>query len=151
MPNIIRKILIVLLIALVVIQLIPIDRSVPETSDSKDFIYATDPTDEVVVILKTACYDCHSYETRYPWYARVAPVKFWLQDHVEDGRRHLNFSEWADYDTDRQQHKLEELIEEVEERHMPLDSYTWMHKDARLTDNQIQTLINWVNPMITEK
>jgi hypothetical protein len=151
MPNIIRKILIVLLIALGVIQLIPIDRSVPEISDSKDFIYATNPTDEVVVILKTACYDCHSYETRYPWYARVAPVKFWLQDHIVDGRKHLNFSEWANYDTDRQQHKMEEIVEEVEERHMPLDSYTWMHEDARLSDDEIQSLINWVSPLITEK
>jgi len=144
MPNIVRKILIVLLVALVIIQFIPIDRETPEPDDSKDFIYMTNPPDQVVVTLMNACYDCHSYETRYPWYSRIAPVKFWLQDHIEDGRRHLNFSEWGNYDAERKAHKLEELAEEVEEGHMPLDSYTWMHGDARLDDEERSEIVSWV-------
>lgn len=149
MPNIIRKILIVLLVALVIIQFIPIDRSVTDPGDSVDFIYMTDPPNDVVVTLMNACYDCHSYETRYPWYSNFAPVKFWIQDHIEEGREHLNFSEWGNYDNERREHKLEEIAEEVEEGHMPLDSYTWMHGDARLDSEEIADVVNWVeNNMI---
>ncbi|MEJ2003681.1 MAG: heme-binding domain-containing protein [Cyclobacteriaceae bacterium] len=144
MPNLIRKVLIVLLVALVVIQFIPIDRDIPEPDDSVDFIYMTDPPNDVVVTLMNACYDCHSYETRYPWYANIAPVKFWLQDHVLEAREHLNFSEWGNYDTERKLHKLEEIAEEVEEGEMPLDSYKWMHGDARLDEEEISALTNWI-------
>ncbi len=144
MPNIIRKILIVLLVALVVTQFIPINRETPEVDDSKDFIYMTNPPNAVIVTLKNACYDCHSYETRYPWYARIAPVKFWIQDHITDGRRHLNFSEWGNYDAERKEHKLEELVEEVEKEEMPLDSYTWIHGDARLADQERNELVEWL-------
>ena len=144
MPNIIRKVLIVLLISLVVIQFIPINRETPERDDSKDFIYMTNPPNGIVVTLKNACYDCHSYETQYPWYSRIAPVKFWLQDHIVDGRRHLNFSEWGNYDAERKEHKLEELAEEVEKKEMPLDSYTWTHSEARLTDKERTEFVNWL-------
>ncbi|MCA6075324.1 heme-binding domain-containing protein [Fulvivirga sedimenti] len=149
----IRKILLVLLVALIVIQFIPIDTDVPEVEASKDFIAMTNPPQEVSIILKQACYDCHSYETVYPWYSNIAPVKFWLKDHINDGRKHLNFSEWGNYETKRQNHKLEELMEEVGEGEMPLDSYTWTHEEARLTQDQVNSLVSWVKngPFISTK
>lgn len=98
---------------------------------------------EVDAILQRACYDCHSNATHYPWYANVQPIGWWLEKHVRDGKRHLNFSEFSTYTLKRATRKLEETAEEVREHKMPLDSYTWMHRDAKLTDAEIKTLADW--------
>lgn len=98
---------------------------------------------EVEAVLQRACYDCHSNSTRYPWYANVQPLGWWLEQHVRDGKRHLNFSEFATYSAKRATRKLEETAEEVRERHMPLDSYTWVHRDAKLSDAEIKLLGDW--------
>lgn len=98
---------------------------------------------EVEAILQRACYDCHSNATTYPWYANVQPIGWWLEKHVRDGKRQLNFSEFATYTTKRATRKLEETAEEVREHKMPLDSYTWVHRDAKLSDADIKTLADW--------
>ncbi|MBV6443405.1 MAG: cytochrome C [Haliscomenobacteraceae bacterium CHB4] len=97
----------------------------------------------VQAILKVACDDCHSNYTVYPWYAEVQPVAAWLANHVEDGKKHLNFSNFTSRRVAVQNHKFEEIIEMVKEGEMPLASYTWVHRDAILTEAQKQTLINW--------
>ncbi|MCG8524267.1 MAG: heme-binding domain-containing protein, partial [Pseudomonadales bacterium] len=94
-------------------------------------------------ILKTACYDCHSANTEYPWYNTIAPVSYWLADHIEDGKKHLDFSDWQNYDEKKKDHKLEELIEEVKGGSMPLNEYTWTHADAKLSEEQISALVSW--------
>lgn len=99
--------------------------------------------EQVESILKVACYDCHSNYTRYPWYAEVQPVAAWLADHIEEGKRELNFSEFTSRRIAVQNHKLEELIENVREGEMPLNSYTWIHRDAVLTTEQKDVLISW--------
>jgi hypothetical protein len=101
--------------------------------------------DEVNTILKKACYDCHSNNTRYPWYANIQPVAWWHADHIKDGKKELNFSEFASYNQRRQYRKMEEVIDEVKEGGMPLNSYTWIHKDARLTDDEKNKLIGWAD------
>lgn len=73
----------------------------------------------------------------------IQPVGWWLQYHVNDGKEHLNFSEFLSYDAKKQDHKMEELIEMVKEKEMPLNSYTWTHDEARLTDQERQVLVNW--------
>ncbi|MFM8485102.1 MAG: heme-binding domain-containing protein, partial [Bacteroidota bacterium] len=88
--------------------------------------------ENVMAVLKPACYDCHSNQTRYPWYAGIQPVAWWLAEHVNDGKRHLNFDEFTTRKIAVQNHKLEEIIEMVKEEEMPLGSYTWTHADARL-------------------
>ena len=94
-------------------------------------------------LLKTACYDCHSNETVYPWYSGIAPVS-WLVNHdVEEGRDELNFSEWANYSLRRKNHKLEEVIELVEEGEMPIPIYTITHSDAKLSQEEIKLLVKW--------
>ena len=116
-------------------------------ADLKTYVAAfeseTTPTQEVKTILKTACYDCHTANTRYPWYNNIAPVSYWLDHHIDEGKEHLNFSEWEAYSVKKKDHKLEELIEEVEEGEMPLNSYTWTHKDAKLSEKQKNALIDW--------
>ena len=99
--------------------------------------------DEVMAVLKPACYDCHSNQTRYPWYANLQPLAWWLADHVNDGKRHLNFDEFTTRKIAVQNHKLEEIIEMVKEEEMPLGSYTWTHADARLSDEQRELITNW--------
>lgn len=99
--------------------------------------------DSVQAILKVACNDCHTNYTVYPWYAEVQPVAVWLANHVNEGKEHLNFSNFTARKIAIQNHKFEEIIEMVREGKMPLASYTWIHRDAILNDAQKQTLIHW--------
>ena len=103
--------------------------------------------DSVQVILKTACYDCHSNLTVYPWYANIQPLASWLGHHVNEGKDELNFSEFAGYSPRRQFRKLEKVIKELDEHEMPLESYTLIHRNAILTDAQQKTVTNWANAL----
>ncbi len=136
----------VALIALVVIQFIRPEKNIAANDDYvAAFEAETKPNVEVKQLLETTCYDCHSANTVYPWYNNIAPVSFWLAHHVEEGKEHLDFSDWENYSAKKKDHKLEELIEEVEEGEMPLDEYTWTHKDARLSEAQIKMLVDWAH------
>ena len=101
---------------------------------------------DVAGMLKTACYDCHSNQPKYPWYANVAPFSWNIASHIYVGRSALNFSEWSTYTSDDQDTRLKEIIEQVEERQMPLPSYLRMHAEARavLTPERIEKLRTWV-------
>ena len=101
--------------------------------------------DDVKSILKVACNDCHTNKTDYPWYANIQPFGWWLNDHITNGKRHLNFSNFTKQSVARQNHKFEETIEVIEDDEMPLDSYTYLglHAEANLTEDQKNILINW--------
>ncbi len=139
-----KKLLIGLGILLIVIQFFQ-----PEKNDSNDLTYDISTKYEVPEnvnqILKVACNDCHSNQTNYPWYAHVQPVAWWLNDHIMDGKRHLNFSTFAKMPIAIQNHKLEETIEMVEEKEMPIPDYTYLglHKEADLSDEERNLVINW--------
>lgn len=143
--KIVKKIAIVLLIVLIGMQFYRPEKNKAEGDYVAAFEAETQPSAEVKQILKTACYDCHSANTEYPWYNNIAPVSYWLADHIEDGKRHLNFSDWENYDSKKKDHKLEEVIEEVKEGKMPLNEYTWTHADANLSEDQISALLAWAN------
>jgi hypothetical protein len=120
----------------------------PEKNESADahlsqFLSETNPPEQVAGILESSCYDCHTDHTNYPWYNQVAPVSWWLADHIEEGKEHLNFSDWDSYSPKKKDHKMEELIEEVEEGEMPLNEYTWTHSEADLTEQQRQAVMDW--------
>ncbi len=139
-----KKILIALLIVLVVIQFFR-----PEKNISNDQTYAIAkkykvPKD-VQRLLEVSCNDCHTNKTVYPWYANIQPVAWWLDDHVVDGKRHLNFSEFTNRPLFVQHHKLDEIVEMVEEGEMPLESYTnfGLHPEAKLTAEQRTTITAW--------
>jgi hypothetical protein len=102
------------------------------------------PTD-VAAILKVACYDCHSNKTEYPWYSKIQPVAWWLDHHVDEGKREINFSAFTARKIAVQNKKFKEIAEQLEKKEMPLPSYTYMglHADANLSDAQRQTIINW--------
>lgn len=139
-----KKVGLVLLVALIIAQFFGPEKNDGDIASVKAFIADTNPPMDVQLILKNACYDCHSDHTRYPWYNNITPVNYWLAGHVNDGKKHFNMSKWNDYSDKRKDHKLEELAEEVEEGHMPLPSYTWTHGDAKLSKEQIEAVENWV-------
>jgi hypothetical protein len=98
---------------------------------------------EVAGVLKRSCMDCHSNRTDWPWYSNVAPVSWFVTDHVNHGRRHLNFSEWGRYERRRADGLLEEICKTVKSGFMPLDSYTLVHRGARLTPADVKMLCDW--------
>lgn len=143
MKKIIRYVLLFLLFAFVVIQFINRPEKISEPVTDTDIILALNVDQEISAMLKSACYDCHSNQPRYPWYASVAPINWWISDHIEEGRGELNFSLWSTFSARKRDHKLEEVIELVEAREMPLPNYVPLHKEADLSDEQIAALVQW--------
>lgn len=141
--KIIKKILTALLIVFIIMQFFGPDKNQGEMTSINAFIAETNPPEDVMGILKNACFDCHSDVTRYPWYSSITPVNYWMADHVEHGKKHFDVSQWSGYTVKKKDHKLDELIEMVEEKEMPLPSYTWTHGDAKLSDEQINAVISW--------
>lgn len=139
----IRKWLLALAGVFLLMQFFRIDKSVPATDPAMDLAAVTHPPEDVLATLKAACYDCHSYETRYPWYAEVAPVSWWLKNHVNEARHHFNFSTFGTRNDRQQLHAFKDAVETLEAGEMPMPSYTWIHKDAQLTDAQRTQLIAW--------
>ncbi len=138
-----KKILIGLAVLFVIIQFFRIDKTVPEYDASKDLIVTTQANDEVKRILKTACYDCHSYETKYPLYSQIAPISWWVKGHIDDGRKEVNYSTWGDLPLDKMKHKADESAEKTEAKEMPLTPYWMMHWDAKLTPEERKLLSDW--------
>lgn len=147
MKNTSTKIILGIVAILVALQLFSPDRTTPTVDSSKDFIATQNPPSKLATIIESACYDCHSYQTEYPWYSNVEPLSWWIQYHVDHGREELNFSTWTDYTADRADHKLEEAIEYVENKEMPLPSYTWLHPEADLSDQQREELADWFSEL----
>ncbi|AXE19847.1 cytochrome C [Runella rosea] len=140
----IKKILIGLGVVLVAIQFFHPEKNL---SDDRTYDVSTKYAmpEEVKSTLKVACDDCHSNKTEYPWYSNIQPVAWFLDHHVVDGKRHLNFSNFTSRPIAYQNHKFEETIEMIKEGEMPLPSYTYfgLHSGAKLTEAQKQTLISW--------
>lgn len=132
-----KKIFIVLVIGLFAMQFIPVQRSNPSDSGQP----AAPP--EVETVLRRACYDCHSNETRWRWYARIAPISFLLARDVKEGRRELNFSIWDRYEQRRKARKLKEIVKEVEQGDMPPWYYIPAHTDAKLSQGDREAIVKW--------
>jgi Haem-binding domain len=139
----IKKIFIFLLLVFIAIQFFhpKPNKASGEQSHFIGNVYAV-PAD-VKSILEKACNDCHSNNTRYPWYSNIQPVDWWLTNHINNGKKHLNLDEFTSLNLSRQYNKLGGIADEVKEGGMPLNSYTWIHKDAILTEAEKTTLINW--------
>lgn len=129
------------LAALVVIQFIRPEKNSEGYETVALFEADANVSPAMAELFKANCYDCHSAQTQYPWYAEIQPVRFWLEGHVKDGKKHFNVSVWDLYSAKKKDHKLEELIEFVEEGEMPLDSYTWLHSD--LSEEQTKQILDW--------
>ncbi len=143
MRKILKTILIILLIALVIIQFIRPSKNVGEEIASNQINAVQQVPEDVQQILKISCYDCHSNTTRYPWYENIQPVAWFLNDHIVEGKKEINFSIFATYPAYRRYKKFKEIQKQIKEDEMPLFSYTIIHRDAVLSAGQKSTLINW--------
>lgn len=147
----IKKILLFLLVVLIVLQVFRPKKDNISTTPSPANInnFANVPAD-IDQMLKTSCYDCHSNNTVYPWYASIQPVGWWLDDHVKEGKKELNFDDFGNYDLRRQYHKLEEIAELVEAGEMPLPSYTIVHTNAKLSEEQKKMMTGWADQVMND-
>jgi hypothetical protein len=145
----IQKILKWTAIALAVIfiglQFIRPARTNPPIDESRTIQARTQLTPEAAAILDRSCNDCHSNQTRWPWYTNVAPVSWFVINHVNAGREEMNLSDWAQYSTDEQDHLLKKICREVKSGGMPLSSYLRLHHDAKLSEEDVKVLCDWTN------
>lgn len=141
-----KKVLLAVLVVIILIQFIRPDKNNSQNY-TNDISTVENVPVEVQEILKTSCNDCHSNNTEYPWYSEIAPISWYLASHVNDGKKHLNFSEWTSYNEDQKSHIIKDLKGELKDQEMPLKSYLIIHKNAKLTDSQYETLLNWVQTL----
>ncbi|CAM3481678.1 heme-binding domain-containing protein [Aequorivita lipolytica] len=141
MNKVIKIVLVLALVALVAIQFIRPEKNNGGYESVALFEAETKPSVKVASILKESCYDCHSDQTQYPWYAEIAPASLWLADHIEEGKEHFNVSAWKNYTVKKKEHKLEELVEMVENGEMPLESYAIIH--GNLSEEDRKLLLQW--------
>jgi hypothetical protein len=127
----------------ILIQLARPARTNPPTDPSRTMMAVAHLTPDVEAILVRGCRDCHSNDTRWPWYSNVAPISWFVIDHVNHGRRHFNYSDWAHYDADQRPKIVKDICELTRKGEMPVTSYLWLHSDARLSDRDVVTLCDW--------
>jgi hypothetical protein len=139
----VKKLLYVLLIALVVIQFFRPQKNLAAGQQVNAIATKYPVPDSVKNILAKACNDCHTNNTQYPWYSNIQPLAWWLKHHVDEGKQELNFDEFTTYKPRKADHKMEEVMEQVEHDEMPLSSYTWVHKDAKLSNAEKTLLMQW--------
>lgn len=137
--------MIVLIVIFLGIQFVRPARTNPPVDESQTIFARTQMKPEVAAIFDRSCRDCHSNKTVWPWYTNVAPISWWLSNHVNEGRQNLNLSEWGRLAQDRQDRKLRQICDEVSDGVMPLSSYLPMHPQARLSDQDKSTLCDWVD------
>ena len=145
--KILKRILLLILVVFIMAQFFSPEKNEGTASSIIAFLEETNPPEEVKLILKESCYDCHSSITKYPWYNAITPINYWMADHIKNGSKHLNFSKWDDYTVKKKDHKLDEVIEMVENNEMPLPSYIWVHGDAKLNDIQKRKILTWAKQM----
>jgi hypothetical protein len=141
--KLLRKILLGLLVMLILIQFIQTPRNKSNELRSTDLTKTFSVPQDVLNILKTACYDCHSNNTNYPWYSKVQPLGWLLANHIKEGKAELNFNEFGSYSMRRQTSKLNAIANSIKDGSMPLGSYILLHKNARLSDEENASLIDW--------
>ena len=134
----------VLVVAIVlVIQVIPVERNVSTVPPGQSFEKTEKVPANVAAILKVSCYDCHSNNTRYPWYSELQPGAYFMAQHIKEGKEELNFDEFNDYSKRRKKAKIKSIISQIEKEEMPLKSYLLLHPDAGLTPNKKKVLLQF--------
>ncbi len=145
MRRIVKKILLVLLVVFIAIQFIQPARNASNQVLPNDISKLVKIPDSVQVLLKNACYDCHSNNTSYPWYVNIQPMGWLMAKHIKEGKAVLNFSDFGSYTNRRQISKLKSIVNQIKDDEMPLSSYKWMHKNARLSKEGKDLIIDWMN------
>lgn len=143
----IKIIALVFLVVLVGIQFVPTNRNQSEVVPKSDFMLVNNVPKDVQDKLKVSCYDCHSNNTAYPWYNKIQPAAWFLEDHIKEGKDELNFNEWGEYSDRRKNSKLRSIISQIEDDEMPLDSYTFIHWDAKFSELEKKEIIKYMTQL----
>jgi Haem-binding domain len=149
MRTIFRRGVVALALLLAAVQFVGPARSNPVIDPTRALTASTDVPDHVARVFDRACRDCHSNQTRWPWYSHLAPVSWFVIDHVNHGRSHFNYSDWTRYPPDEAARLLQQSCKLVKEQSMPLRSYTMMHRDARLSPTDVEALCAWSKPAVS--
>jgi len=140
----IKKIGLIALVLFAAMQIIPRDYNQSNEVLTSDFMTTFNAPKPIENLLKTSCYDCHSNNTNYPWYSTIQPAAWFMEDHIDEGKEELNFSEFANYSKRRQKSKLKSIISQIRDDEMPLWSYTLVHRNAKLSESNRKDLQNWL-------
>ncbi|WP_041496583.1 heme-binding domain-containing protein [Nonlabens marinus] len=132
---------------LVVIQFFPVTLNESNTLPQSDFMVVNQVPATIKNRLQVSCYDCHSNNTEYPWYSRIQPTAWYLENHIQEGKDELNFNEWDTYSSRRKNSKLRSIINQIESGEMPLDSYTLIHGGARLDSTAVKEIIGYMDSL----
>lgn len=136
------------MVAFVGIQFIPTTRNQSDSVPSTDFMLVNNVPETIQKKLQESCYDCHSNNTKYPWYNRIQPFGWLLENHIKEGKEKLNFSDFGSYSKRRQKSKLKSIADQIEDGKMPLSSYSMVHQDAMLSEDEKKEVLDWVDTMI---
>ncbi len=142
--KIVKIIALILLVVFVGIQFVPTEHNQSDIIPKSDFVMVNKPPKNVSMILQESCYDCHSNNTDYPWYNKIQPVAWFLEDHIKEAKNELNFNDWNDLSDRRKNSKLKSIINQIEDDEMPLTSYTLIHRDAILSPSEKELIINYM-------
>ncbi len=135
------------LISFVIIQFFPVEYNEYDAVPQTDFMHVNKVPATIKKSLQVSCYDCHSNNTKYPWYNKIQPVAWYLENHVAEGKAELNFNEWGNYSERRKNSKLRSIIKQIESGEMPMDSYTLIHRDAILDSSARNDIINYMSDL----
>jgi len=143
-----KKIIFILVVIVVLIQFYPMEKPTVTSDNSNDLISTTNVPKNISSLLKNACYDCHSNESTFPWYANIAPSKWLVYDHINKGREELNFSNWNTLSTDDKSGILDDISSIILEGEMPLKGYTLLHSEANLSESNRELIATWADDML---
>lgn len=141
----------ILLVVFAGMQFIPAEHNQSDVVPLSDFTNIYEVPEEVEDLIQMSCYDCHSNNTDYPWYDKIQPVRWFLEDHIREGKAELNFNEFGNYSERRKINKLKSVRSEIEKGKMPLASYIWMHRDAKLSAGDKKLIITWLDEFMNKQ
>ncbi len=146
--RIIKVLILVLITGFVGIQFVPTNPNQNTVILTTDITKTINVPDNIQILLKKSCYDCHSNNTNYPWYNKVQPLSWLLENHIKKGKEELNFSEFGAYSKRRQKSKLKSIVSQIRDEEMPLSSYSLIHREAVLSEIGKKEITTWINKMI---
>jgi len=145
--KLLKIIALILLVAFIAIQFFPTELNQSDMVPKTDFLLVNKIPGTIQKKLEVSCYDCHSNNTHYPWYSKIQPAAWFLEDHIKEGKAELNFNEWGDYSDRRKNSKLKSIINQIKDDEMPLESYTYIHRDATFSSVEKKEIIQFMEQL----
>lgn len=146
--KIVKIVIMILCVVFVGIQFIPTKRNESHLLSTSDFMMVNTVPKPIESKIKASCYDCHSNHTNYPWHNKIQPIAWFLEDHIKEGKKELNFSEWENVSDRRRKSKLKSIISQIKNDEMPLSTYTLIHRDAIFSVSDKKLIVDWFQKLM---